>query len=169
MNIFETLPSTLSSPEGFLSLCDEPNVFGAKKKAQDAYSLWESADDRIFAQRHAFRAPGGMGSGLVISAFWDPSKVNPDLAAIAEAINSAVPVKMIKEDEKSTWKGRNKKQNTFFVWRGIQPQPLSQWFLERFGVHAYAAQLINESDLAQNAVVIAVKDGVDNLWPLTLK
>ncbi|MDR1015553.1 MAG: hypothetical protein LBL86_11355 [Coriobacteriales bacterium] len=158
----------LTSAEGFLSLTDEPGIFGAKKQAQAAYELWDSADERFVGAVAPMPAPGGTGTGLVIYVHWNPAEVTPDLEAIRVAINTALPVKMIKDDGKATWKGRDKKQNAFFVWQGMRSRALCQWFQERFGVYACTNQVMAPSDFEYNVAVVAIKGGVDHLWTLTL-
>jgi hypothetical protein len=145
-----------------LSLTDEPGVIGARKKAQTAYELWGAADERLVGGLAPLRAPGGTGTGLVTYVYWDPAVVAPDLQAIDSAINTTVPVKLIKDDNKAAWKSRDKKQSAFFSWQGMRSRPLSQWFQERFGVSAFTSQVFAGSDFSYN--VVAVKDGVDHLW-----
>lgn len=157
----------LTSPEGFLALTDEPGVIGAKKQAKAAFELWSQADERYVGEYRGFQAPGGKGTGFVIRVFWDPATTTPDLSGIEAAIHSSLPVDLTKADEKATYKGRNKKQGTFFVWQGMSSRPLSQWFQERFGVSACATQLFDRSDLTQDVAVVAVKGGVDHLWSLS--
>jgi hypothetical protein len=166
---YEQIASRLTSPEGFLALTDEPQVFGAKKQASSAFELWQRADDRYVGAYQGFRAPGGSGTGFVIRVFWDPSKTSPDLAAIAVAIETALPVDLTRADEKATYKGRDKKQGVFFTWQGMSSRPLSLWFQERFGVGACATQLFSASDLSQDIAVVAVSGGVDHLWTLSAK
>lgn len=161
------IAATLTSPEGFLALSDEPGVVGAKKKAKAAFELWNQADERYVGAYRGFTAPGGKGTGFVIRVFWDPTKTTPDLAAIDVAINTALPVDLIRADEKATYKARDKKQGPFFHWQGMSSRPLSQWFQERFGVGACTSQLFDRSDLTQNVAVVAVTGGVDHLWSLT--
>ncbi len=164
---YDGLAATLTSPEGFLSLCDEPQVFGAKKQAAAAHALWQRADARFVGGYRGFEAPGGTGTGLVVRVFWDAARTTPDLAEIEGAIAFQLPVAMIRDDEKATWKGRDKKQGVFFTWQGMSGRPLSQWFFERFGVHACATQLFDRSDLTQDVAVVAAAGGVDHLWTLT--
>jgi hypothetical protein len=164
---FTAISATLGSPEQFLALCDEPQVFGAKKQAQAAHALWSGADSRYVGAYRGLRAPGGSGTGFVIRVYWDPSTTTPDIDAIALAIQSALPIELIRADEKATYKGRDKKQGVFFSWQGMNSRPLSAWFEERFGVHACTTQLFDASDLSQNVAVVAVKDGVEHLWSLT--
>ena len=167
MTDHDRIAATFTSPEALLAVNDEPRVIGAKKQAKAAFELWSSADERYVGSYHGFRAPGGKGTGFVIRTFWDPRTTTPDLAAIALAIDTALPVDLTQDDEKATYKGRNKKQSAFFVWQGMSSRPLSQWFQERFGVGACATQLFDRSDVAQDVAVVAVKDGVDHLWSLT--
>ena len=167
MTDHDRIASTFTSPEALLAVSDEPGVIGAKKQAKAAYELWSNADERYVGSYQGFQAPGGKGTGFVIRTFWDPRTTTPDLDAIAVAINAALPVELTQADEKATYKGRNKKQGSFFVWQGMSSRPLSQWFLERFGVGACATQLFDRSDLVQDVAVVAVKDGVDHLWSLT--
>ncbi|MDR1184706.1 MAG: hypothetical protein LBK67_07915 [Coriobacteriales bacterium] len=161
------IATQLTSVEGFLSLTDEPGVFGAKKQAQAAYELWSSANERFVGAVAPVPAPGGTGTGLVVYVYWNPAEVTPDLDAIQVAINTTLPVKMIKEDEKATWKSRDKKQNTFFGWQNMRSHALCQWFQERFGVYACTSQVFDRSDFGYNVAVVAVKNGVDHLWTLT--
>lgn len=161
------IAATLTSPEGFLATTDEPKVFGAKKQAKVAFELWERADERYVGTYQGFPAPGGQGTGFVIRTFWDPTKTTPDLGAIQLAIDTALPVDLTKADEKATYRDRDKKQTTFFCWQGMSSRPLSQWFLERFGVSACATQLFDRSDLTQNVAVVAIENGTDHLWSLT--
>lgn len=163
------IASTLTSPEGFLALSDEPQVFGAKKQAKSAFDLWNQASERYVGAYQGFTAPGGSGTGFVIRTFWDPSKTTPDLGAVAVAINTALPVELTRSDEKATYKGRDKKQGTFFAWQGMSSRPLSQWFLERFGIGACATQLFDRSDLSQDIAVVAISGGVDHLWSTSAK
>jgi hypothetical protein len=165
---YNAIAPQLTSVEGFLSLSDEPGVFGAKKQAQAAYELWSSADERFVGAVAPMPAPGGTGSGLVIYVYWNPAEVTPDLNAIQVAINTALPAGMIKDDEKATWKGRDKKQNTFFGWQGMRSRALCQWFQERFGVYAYTSQVFDRSDFGYNTAVVVVKSGTDHLWTLTV-
>lgn len=161
------IAAALTSPEGLLAYTDEPQVFGAKKQAKVAFDLWSRAEQRYVGTYRGFRAPGGSGTGFVIRAFWDPTMTTPDLAAIAVAIDTALPVDLIRADEKATYKARDKKQTAFFCWQGMNERPLSQWFQERFGVSACATQLFDRSDLTQNVAVVAVSNGTDHLWSLT--
>ncbi|MBZ4486691.1 hypothetical protein LQ938_06070 [Microbacterium sp. cx-55] len=161
------IAAALSSPEAFLTYSDEPKVFGAKKQAQAAFDLWNRADQRYVGSYRGFRAPGGSGTGFVIRTFWDPAATTPDFAAIAVAIDTALPVDLIRADEKATYKARDKKQTTFFCWQGMTARPLSHWFEERFGVSACVTQLFDRSDLTQNVAVVAVENGIDHLWSLT--
>jgi hypothetical protein len=165
---YNAIAPQLTSVEGFLSLTDEPGVFGAKKQAQAAYELWNSADERFVGAVAPMPAPGGTGSGLVIYVYWNPAEVTPDLNVIQVAINTALPAGMTKDDEKATWKGRDKKQNTFFGWQGMKSRALCQWFQERFGVYACTSQVFDRSDFGYNAAVVAVKGGIDHLWTLTV-
>ncbi|MDR1067950.1 MAG: hypothetical protein LBL36_01740 [Clostridiales Family XIII bacterium] len=165
---YNAIAERLTSAEEFLSLTDEPGIFGAKKNAQAAYELWNSADQRFVGAVAPIPAPGGTGSGLVIYVHWNPAEVTPDLDAIQVAINTSLPVKMIRGDGKATWKGRDKKQIAFFVWQDIRSRELCQWFLERFGVYACTNQVMARSDFDYNVAVVAVKDGVDHLWTLTM-
>ncbi|MDR1213990.1 MAG: hypothetical protein LBK54_07925 [Propionibacteriaceae bacterium] len=165
---YNAITAQLTSVEGFLSLTDESGVFGAKKQAQAAYELWRSADEGSVGAVAPMPAPGGTGSGLVIYVYWNPAEVTPDLEAIQVAINTALPVRMIEDDEKATWKGRNKKQNIFFGWQGMRSRALCQWFRERFGVYACTSQVFDRSDFGYNVAVVAVKGGVDHLWTLTV-
>jgi hypothetical protein len=166
---YNAIAARLTSAEGFLSLNDEPGVFGAKKQAQAAYELWSSADERFVGAVAPIPAPGGTGSGLVIYVYWNPVEVTPDLGAIQVAINTALPVRMIKDDNKATWKGRDKKQNVFFGWQGMRARALCQWFQERFGVYACTSQVFAaSSDFGYNVAVVAVKGGIDHLWTLTV-
>lgn len=164
---YDSIAAQLTSPEGFLSLTDEPGVFGAKKQAKAAFDLWSSAQERYVGAYRGFRAPGGTGTGLVVRTFWNPAAVTPDAAAIALAIETALPVDLARADEKATYKGRDKKQGVFFTWQGMAQRPLSQWFQERFGVGACATQLFDASDLSQDVAVVAVVGGVDHLWSLS--
>ncbi|MGA1835901.1 hypothetical protein VD659_03115 [Herbiconiux sp. 11R-BC] len=164
---YSAIASALDSPEQMLALCDEPQVFGAKKQAQAAYALWNGADERYVGGYRAVRAPGGSGTGFVVRLFWNPATTSPDLDAIAGAVQFELPEAMIRADEKATYKGRDKKQGVFFTWQGMSTRPLSQWFFERFGVHACATQLFDASDLSQNVAVVAIKGGVDHLWTAT--
>lgn len=164
---YSRIAAALTSPEGFLSLTDEPQVFGAKKQAKAAFDLWSGADERFVGAYRGFQAPGGSGTGYVLRTFWDPTKVNPDLNALEASLNLALPVEMAQVDNKATWKGRDKKQNSFFVWQGMRSRALSQWFQERFGVGACISQLFNRSDLEQDVAVVAVRGGVDHLWTFT--
>lgn len=161
------IAARLTSPEGFLALCDESGVLGAKKKAIAAFELWNQADQRYVGTYRGVQAPGGKGTGFVIRLFWDPAATTPDLAAVEAAIQGAVPVDLIQADEKATYKARDKKQGPFFHWQGMNSRPLSQWFLERFGVGACATQLFDRSDLTQNVAAVAVIGGVDHLWSFT--
>lgn len=164
---YAAISASLASPEQMLALCDEPQVFGAKKQAQAAFALWSQADERYVGAYRGVRAPGGSGTGFVIRLFWDPTRTTPDVAAITRAIASELPESLTRADEKATYKGRDKKQGVFFTWQGMASRPLNAWFFERFGVHACATQLFDESDLTQDVAVVAVKDGVDHLWTAT--
>jgi hypothetical protein len=164
---YEAIAGMLGSPDQLLALCDEPQVFGAKKQAQAAHSLWSTADERFVGQYRGLKAPGGTGTGFVIRLYWDPATTTPDISAIDLAIQSALPVEMIRADEKATYKGRDKKQGVFFTWQGMASRPLCQWFLERFGVYACVTQLFDDSDLLQDVAVVATKGGVDHLWSFT--
>lgn len=164
---YAQIESSLTSPEAFLALTDEPGVFGAKKQAQLAFDLWNRAGERYVGAYHGFPAPGGSGTGFVIRTFWNPALVQPDLAAIAVAIETSLPVELTRADEKATYKNRDKKQATFFGWQGMNTRALSPWFQERFGVGACATQLFDRVDLTQNVAVVAIADGVDHLWSLT--
>ncbi|MFG6444852.1 hypothetical protein ACFXQA_06215 [Microbacterium sp. P07] len=161
------IASSLTSPEALLALTDQPKILGAKKQAKAAFDLWSRADQRYVGSYRGFRAPGGSGTGFVIRVFWDPATTTPDVAAIAVAIDTALPVDLTRADEKATYKERDKKQAAFFLWQGMSSRPLSQWFQERFGVSACATQLFDRSDLSQNVAVVAVENGVDHLWSLT--
>ncbi|MFB9312229.1 hypothetical protein [Nocardioides plantarum] len=161
------IAARLTSPEGFLALCDESQVMGAKKKAKTAFELWSQADHRYVGTYRGVQAPGGKGTGFVIRLFWDPTATTPDLAAVEAAVQGAVPVDLIQADEKATYKARDKKQGPFFHWQGMSSRPLSQWFQERFGVGACATQLFDRSDLTQDVAVVAVTGGVDHLWSFT--
>ena len=161
------IAARLTSPEGFLALCDESGVMGAKKKAKAAFDLWNQADQKYVGAYRGIPAPGGKGTGFVIRLFWDPTTTTPDLGAIEAAINGAVPVDLIQADEKATYKLRDKKQGPFFHWQGMSARPLSQWFGERFGVGACATQLCDRSDLTQDVAAVAVTGGVDHLWSFT--
>jgi hypothetical protein len=165
---YDAIAAQLTSAEGFLALTDEPGIFGAKKNAQTAYELWNSADERYVGAVAPQPAPGGTGSGLVIYVYWNPAEVTPDLDAISVAIDTALPVKMIKVDSKETWKGRDKKQTGFFFWQGMKSRALCQWFQERFGVSACTNQVMARSDFDYNVAVVAVKDGVEHLFTLTM-
>jgi hypothetical protein len=165
---YNAIAEQLTSAEGCLSLTDEPKIFGAKKSAQAACELWNSSGERFVGAVAPMPAPGGTGSGLMIYIYWNPAEVTPDLEAISVAINTALPVKMIKGDSKATWKGRDKKQTGFFFWQGMKSRELCQWFLERFGVGACTNQIMAGSDFDYNVAVVAVKDGVDHLWTLTM-
>jgi hypothetical protein len=165
---YNVIAAQLTSVEGLLSLTDEPGVFGARKQAQAAYELWNSAGERFVGAVAPLPAPGGTGSGLVIYVYWNPAEVTPDLGIIQVAINTALPVGMIKGDEKATWKGRDKKQNVFFRWQGMKSRPLCQWFQERFGVYACTSQVFDSSDFGYNVAVVAAKGDVDHLWTLTV-
>ncbi|SDY61842.1 hypothetical protein [Herbiconiux ginsengi] len=167
MQDYTALSAQLTSPEQLLALCDEPQVFGAKKQAQAAYALWSRAEERFVGAYQGVQAPGGTGTGFVVRVFWNPAEVTPDLGAVVEAIQSELPIAMIRDDEKATYKGRDKKQGVFFVWQGIRSRPLSQWLHERFGVYGCVTQLFAKSDLTQNVAVVAVVGGVDHLWTLT--
>ncbi len=164
---YAQIAATLTSPEGFLALTDEPGVFGAKKQAQAAYDLWSQAEQRYVGAYRGFRAPGGTGTGFVIRVFWDPAGTTPDLDAIPGAIAGALPVDLIRADEKATYKGRDKKQGVFFTWQGMSARPLSQWFQQRFGLGACATQLFDASDLSRDIAAVAIKGGIDHLWTLS--
>ncbi|WP_025157703.1 hypothetical protein [Leifsonia aquatica] len=164
---YPRIASALSSPDGFLALTDEPRVFGAKRQAAAAFELWSKADERYVGGYRGFAAAGGTGTGFVIRLFWDPATTSPDLAAIASAIDTALPIALAQADEKATYKARDKRQGVFFTWTGMSSRPLSQWFRERFGVGACATQLLDYSDLTQDVAVVATVDGVDHLWTLT--
>jgi hypothetical protein len=165
---YNAIAAQLTSPDAFLALTDEPNVHGAQQKAQAAHELWASAEERFVGAVAPMRAPGGTGTGLVIHVYWNPAEVAPDLPAIQAAINTAVPVKMIKAENKAAWKARDKKQAGLFFWRGMRSRPLSQWFQERFGVSACASVVFDASDFGYNVAAVAVKDGVDHLWTFTV-
>ncbi|MDR1265993.1 MAG: hypothetical protein LBK42_10655 [Propionibacteriaceae bacterium] len=162
---YNAIAAQLASPEGCLALSDEPG-HGAQKKAQAACDLWNSADERFVGAVAPLRAPGGTGTGLVIYVYWNPAEVTPDLSEIEVAINTALPVRMIKDDNKAAWKSRDKKQGGFFFWQGMRSRALGQWFMERYGVGACASQVFAPSDFRYNAAVVAVKGGVDHLWTL---
>ncbi|NQX27476.1 hypothetical protein HQQ81_08950 [Microbacteriaceae bacterium VKM Ac-2854] len=163
---YSALSATLESPEGFLALCDEPQVFGAKKQAAAAAALWQNAEQRYVGAYHGLPVPGGTGTGFVARLFWDPAQVTPDLSAIAAAVPE-LPIQLIRADERATYKGRDKKQGVFFTWQGMSSRPLSQWFHDRFGVHACVTQLFDASDLQQDVAVVAISGGVDHLWSFT--
>ncbi|KNC34520.1 hypothetical protein FF38_08015, partial [Lucilia cuprina] len=74
-------------------------------------------------------------TGFVIRTFWDPTRTTPDVDAITVAVQTALPVALTRADEKITWKTRNNKQSSFFLWQVSHQQALSQWFQERFGVN----------------------------------
>lgn len=164
---YNQLAAALTSPDQFLGLCDEPQVFGAKKQAALAHSLWSGTAERFVGAYRGFHAPGGTGTGFVVRVYWDPARVDPDLTAIQHAIENELPVAMIQADEKATWKGRDKKQGVFFTWQGMSERPLCQWFLDRFGVSACTTQLFDRSDLTQDVAVVARAAGVEHLWTLT--
>lgn len=164
---FSAIAAGLNSPEALLAHCDEPQVFGAKKQAAAAYELWSQAESRYVGAYRGLQAPGGKGTGFVIRLFWDPTTTTPDLNAIDVAIQSALPIPMIRDDEKATYKNRDKKQGVFFTWQGMESRPLNAWFQERFGVSACTTQLFDESDLTQNVAVVAVEGGVQHLWTFT--
>jgi hypothetical protein len=164
---YEAIAQSLTTPEAFYKLSGATAVaFGAKKQSIAALELWNSAQERFIGPAVSFRAPGGQGSGLFIRIYWDPTKTAaPDLSAVEVAINTALPVKMTKDDDKASMKQqRNKKQTWFFSRKGTASSALSQWFLEKFGVYAVANQVMSETDFTENTVAVAVKDGVDYLW-----
>lgn len=164
---YEALAGMLGSPEQLLDLCDESQVIGAKKQAKLAHALWSTANERLVGQYRGLRAPGGTGTGFVVRLYWDPARITPDISEINLAIQSELPVEMIRADEKATYKGRDKKQGVFFVWQGMSSRPLCRWFVERFGVYACVTQLFDASDLSQDVAVVATKAGVDHLWTFT--
>jgi hypothetical protein len=162
---YEAISRSLTSPEAILALCSYPQAFGRKKQAQAAAAAWQDADERFVGPSQPFRAPGGSGTGFVMRVYWDASKVTPDLRAIETAISTAVPVQMIKADEKAGRKGlRDKKQGCYFTRMGNTSSPLCQWFLERFGVYADVSQVVHDTDLTENTAAVYVKDGVDHVW-----
>ncbi|MDR1237848.1 MAG: hypothetical protein LBK28_06385 [Propionibacteriaceae bacterium] len=164
---YEAIAQSFTSPEALLKMSAATSIaFGAKKQSVAAFELWNSAQERFIGPSVSFRAPGGHGSGFFIRIYWDPTKTaTPDLSAVEVAINTALPVKLTKDDDKAgTKQQRNKKQPWFFSRMGTASSPLSQWFLEKFGVYAVANQVMSESDFTENAVAVAVKDGVDYLW-----
>lgn len=79
----------------------------------------------------------------------------------------SLPLRSTQADEKTTWKTRNNKQGSFFIWNVPHQQALSQWFEERFGARACASQLSDRSDLHQDVAVVATSGGIDRLWSLT--
>jgi hypothetical protein len=164
---YEAVAQSLTSPEAFYKLSGATAIaYGAKKQSVAALEIWNSAQERFIGPSVSFRAPGGHGTGFFIRIYWDPTKVaTPDLDAVEVAINTALPVKLIKDDDKASMKQqRNKKQAWFFCRKGTASSPLSQWFLEKFGVYATASQVTAPSNFSENTVAVAVKDGVDYLW-----
>lgn len=103
------IAASLTTPEIFLALSDEGGVFGVKKQAKAALDVWNQADSRFVGTYQGFAAPGGKGTGFVVRTYWDPARANPDLDAIAVAVQTALPVALIQSDEKITWKARNNK------------------------------------------------------------
>ncbi|MDR1188328.1 MAG: hypothetical protein LBK95_12890 [Bifidobacteriaceae bacterium] len=164
---YQAIAQSLVSPEAFYNLLGKlSRGFGSKKQAVAALELWNGAESRFIGAAHTFRAPGGTGTGLYLRIYWDPARVaTPDLGAVEVAINTAVPVKLIKDDAKAAFKGqRDKKQSYIFSRVGAASSPLSQWFLEKFGVWAVAQQVTAPDDFAENTVAVVVKDGLDHLW-----
>ncbi|MBF4562322.1 hypothetical protein ITJ43_09230 [Microbacterium sp. VKM Ac-2870] len=161
------IAASLTTPEAFLALSDEGGVFGVKKQAKAALDIWNQADSHFVGTYQGFAAPGGKGTGFVVRAYWDPARTSPDLDAIAIAVQTALPVALIQSDEKITWKARNSKQSSFFIWHIAQQQALSLWFQERFGVSACVTQLFDRADLHQDVAVVATSGGADRLWSFT--
>ncbi len=164
MTDLAAIQSSLTSPDAFLALCSESGVFGAKKQAVRAHELWQSASSREVLAYRAIRLPGGSGTGLLAGVYWDPATTTPDLEAIAHAAATELPLELVRADEKAAWKARDKKQNVFFVWRGMRARPLSQWFRSRFGVEAVVHQVMDASDFTENVAVHVLADGVDRVW-----
>jgi hypothetical protein len=168
MTDLAAIATSLISRDAFLSLCNESQVFGAKKKADRAFELWQSASSRRVLAYQAVRVPGGSGTGLMAGIYWDPAIADPDFAAIGAAVGTELPRDLIRDDEKATWKTRDGKQNIFFIWRGMRERPLSQWFRERFGVEAMIHQVMSPANFEDNVAIEIVVDGVDRVWPLSL-
>jgi hypothetical protein len=164
---YADIEASLVSPDAFLARSDEPQVFGARKQAAAAHETWSTATERWVGAYQGLRVPGGTGTGLVLRLFWNPVAVDPDPEAIRSAVLTDLPTKLLRDDEKATWKARNKRQGTFFVWRGPADRPLARWCRENFGVSAFVSQLFAPSDLSQNVAVVASSGGVENLWTLT--
>ncbi|QOC26746.1 hypothetical protein IC744_10650 [Microbacterium hominis] len=164
---YSAIGAALTTPEAFLALTDEAGVFGVKKQAKAALEVWNQAESRYVGAYRGFVAPGGKGTGFVIRTFWDPTRTTPDVDAITVAVQTALPVALTRADEKITWKTRNNKQSSFFLWQVSHQQALSQWFQERFGVSACATQLFDRADLHQDTAVVARSGGIDRLWSLT--
>jgi hypothetical protein len=164
---YDAIAQSLVSPEVFHKLSGATAIaYGAKKQSVAALEIWNGADERFIGPACSFHAPGGQGTGFYIRVYWDPKKVpTPDLRAVDTAINTALPVKLIKDDVKASSKQhRDKKQAWFFNRIGTASSPLSQWFLERFGVYATADQITASSDFDENTVAVVVKDGLDHVW-----
>jgi hypothetical protein len=166
---YSVIASSLTTPEAFLALTDETGTFGVKKPARAALEIWNQAESRFVGAYQGFAAPGGKGTGFVIRTYWDPAESSPDLSAINAAVKTALPVEMIRADEKITWKARNNKQASFFLWHIEQQQALSVWFQERYGVSACVTQLFDRADIHQDVAVVATTNGVDRLWSFTSK
>jgi len=166
---YAAIAASLTTPEGFLAATDEKGVFGVKKQAKAALDTWNEAESRYVGAYRGFTAPGGKGTGFVIRTYWDPARTTPDLDAIALAAQTALPVAMTQADEKITWKARNNKQASFFIWQIGHQQALSAWFQERFGVSACVTQLFDRADLHQDVAVVATRGGIDRLWSFTAR
>lgn len=165
---YSAIRDALDSPEAFLALCDEPQVFGAKKKAARAFEIWNSGTNQRVWAYDAFQIPGGSGTGFKLSLFWDPATVQPDLEAIATEVAMELGGKSITSNEKETWKARDGKQNIFFQWRGTQDTELSRWLHSRFGVFGFVSQVFSASDFTENVAVVVSHEGTDRVWVLTV-
>lgn len=166
---YDAIAESLTTPEAFLALTDETGVFGVKKPARAALDIWNQAESRYVGVYRGFHALGGKGTGYVLRTYWDPAHLTPDLDAVNAAVQTALPIEAIRSDEKISWKARDNRQASFFLWRIARDQEFSLWFQERFGVSACVTQLFDRADLDQNVAVVATRGGVDRLWSLTEK
>lgn len=161
---YRAIQDSLTSADAFLAQCDEPQVFGAKKKAVRALEIWNSGTNRRVWAYSSFRIPGGTGTGLKLGLLWDPAVVEPDLEAIATEVAMELDAKVITRNEKEIWKARDGKQNIFFQWRGIRDTELSRWLQARFGVIGFVSQVFSPSDFTENVAVAVDHEGTDRVW-----
>jgi hypothetical protein len=67
------IAARLTSPDGFLALCDESGVMGAKKKAKAAFDLWNQADQPYVGAYRGIPGPRGWLEPLTAERSRKPS------------------------------------------------------------------------------------------------